>query len=71
MEMSAIASAVTVHLAGESKDEICLDTLRGKIRIERSEEALTAYGGLAARRGFLKHLGIIERLAEQCPVARR
>lgn len=68
--MSTIASQVTVHLAGEGKDEICLDTLRGKIRIERSEQALTAYGGLAAWSGFLKHLGIIERLAEQCPVAR-
>ena len=68
--MSTFASLVSVHLAGEGKDEISLDTLPGKFTVTRTDEALTPYGGLAAWSGFLKHLGIIERLAEHYPVAR-
>ena len=68
--MSTFASLVSIHLAGEGKDEISLETLPGKFTITRTDEALTPYGGLAAWSGFLKHLGIIERLAEHCPVAR-
>jgi len=68
--MSTLASLVSDHLTGEGLDEIALDTLAGKITITRTDEALTAYGGLAAWSGFLKHLGIVERLAEHCPVVR-
>jgi hypothetical protein len=35
--------------------------LPGKVTVTRTDEALMAYGGLAAWSGFLKHLGIIER----------
>jgi hypothetical protein len=58
--MSTLASLVSVHLAGEGKDEISLDTLPGKFTITRTDEALTPYGGLAAWSGFLNHLGIID-----------
>jgi hypothetical protein len=68
--MSTSASLVSPHLAGEGKDEIVLDTLPGKFTVTRTDEALTPYGGLAAWNGFLKHLGIIERQAHHCPVAR-
>jgi hypothetical protein len=68
--MSTLAELVTVHLAGEVADDLVLDTLRGKITVTRTDAALTPYGGLAAWSGFLKHLGIMERLAEHCPVAR-
>lgn len=68
--MNASASLVSLHLAGEGQDDISLDTLPGKITVTRTDEALTPYGGLAAWSGFLKHLGIIERLADHCPVAR-
>lgn len=68
--MSNDASLVSVHLAGEGRDEISLDTLPGKFTITRTDAALTPYGGLAAWSGFLKHLGIMERLAEHCPVVR-
>jgi hypothetical protein len=61
--MNPSASLVSLHLAGEGKDEISLDTLRGKFTITRTDAALTSYGGLAAWSGFLKHLGLIERLA--------
>jgi hypothetical protein len=68
--MNATGSLVSAHLAGEGKDAITLDTLPGKFTITRTGEALTPCGGLAAWSGFLKHLGIIERLAEHCPVLR-
>ena len=68
--MNGTASLVSVHLAGEERDEVSLDALAGKFTITRTDAALTPYGGLAAWSGFLKHLGIIERLAEHCPVAR-
>ena len=44
--MSTSASLVSVHLAGEGKDEISLDTLPGKFTVTRTDEALTPYGGL-------------------------
>jgi hypothetical protein len=68
--MNPSASLVALHLAGEGQDAITLDTLPGKFTITRTDAALTPYGGLAAWSGFLKHLGIMERLAAQCPVVR-
>ena len=59
--MPTTASQVSLHLAGEEKDEIVLATLTGRMPLTRTDEALTAYGGLAAWSGFLQHLGIIER----------
>src|ERR1035437_1481947 len=60
--MNASATLVSVHLAGEGKDEIVLDMLPGKFTVTRTDEALTPYGGLAAWSGFLQHLGIIARV---------
>ena len=68
--MNPSGSLVSLHLTGEGKDDIALDTLPGKITITRTDAALTPYGGLAAWSGFLKHLGLIERLADHCPVVR-
>ena len=68
--MNTSDSLVSVHLKGEAKDDISLDTLPGKITITRTDSALTPYGGLAAWSGFLKHLGLVERLADHCPVIR-
>ena len=66
--MNASTSLVSLHLAGEGQngpsDDLTLDTLPGKFTLTRTDAALTAYGGLVAWSGFLKHLGIIERLAE-------
>lgn len=72
--MNASTSLVSLHLAGEGQntppDGITLDTLPGKFTLTRTDAALTAYGGLVAWSGFLKHLGILERLAEHCPLNR-
>src|SRR5487761_2051799 len=68
--MSMASGAVSGCAPGEGQDEIVLDTRPGKFTVTRTDEALTPYGGLAAWSGFLKHLGIIERLADHCPVVR-
>ena len=72
--MSPSASLVSLHLAGEEQipcpDDLTLDTLPGKFTLTRTDAALTAYGGLVAWSAFLKHLGLIERLAQRCPVSR-
>jgi Transposase DDE domain group 1 len=59
-----------VHLAGEDRSGFKLTTLGGVVTVERTEEALTPYGGLAAWSAFLGRLGTIERLAERYPVER-
>jgi hypothetical protein len=38
--------------------------------VERTDEALTPYGGLAAWSAFVNHLGTLDRLAENYPLAR-
>ena len=57
-------------MTGEGQDDIALDPLPGKITRTRTDSALTPYSGLAAWSGFLKHLGLAERLADHCPVLR-
>ena len=39
----------------------------GTVTVERTAEALTPCGGLAAWSAFVRRLGIIERLAERYP----
>ncbi|MCU0772704.1 MAG: hypothetical protein MUE94_13190 [Verrucomicrobia bacterium] len=72
--MNAFTSLVSLHPAGEEQstqpDALPLDTLPGKFTLTRTDAALTTYGELVAWSGFLKHLGIIERCADRCPVAR-
>jgi hypothetical protein len=51
---------VSVHLAGEDKDEISLDTLPGKFTVTRTDEVLTPYRfwslyGELTRRDLLEH----------------
>ena len=72
--MNAFTTLVSLHLSGEEQngppDSLTLDTLPGKFTLTRTDAALTAYGGLVAWSSFLKHLGIIERCAERCPLTR-
>jgi hypothetical protein len=68
--MSTTGMAGDLHLLGERDSEINLPTLGGKVTIDRTDEALTPYGGLAAWSAFIKHLGWIEKLADRCPVKR-
>jgi hypothetical protein len=72
--MNTFASLVSVHLSGEAQnplpDDLTLDTLPGRFTLTRTDAALTAYGGLVAWSGFLKHTGLVERFTERCPVVR-
>jgi hypothetical protein len=60
----------TVHPMGEGDGSIKLSTLGGQVTVERTDEALTPYGGLAAWSTFVRHLGTLDRLAASYPVAR-
>lgn len=68
--MTTSQDLISVHLSGEDQNDISLDALPGKFSITRTDTALTSYGGLVAWSAFLKHLGIVERLADRCPIAR-
>ncbi len=59
-----------IHPTGEDQGGCALDTLGGLVTVERTDEALTPYGGLAAWSAFVGRMGTFERLAERCPVER-
>jgi hypothetical protein len=59
-----------VHPMGEGTEALKLPTLGGQVTIERTDEALTPYGGLAAWSAFNQHLGTLERLAASYPLER-
>ena len=65
--MNTSPSSEIVHLAGEDDPGFKLSTLGGLVTVERTDEALTPYGGLAAWSAFVQRLGTIERLAQRYP----
>ena len=65
--MKTSPSSEMVHPAGEDGPGFKLSTLGGLVTIERTDEALTPYGGLAAWSAFVQRLGTIERLAQRYP----
>jgi hypothetical protein len=68
--MNKTTSLESIHPTGEDGGGCSLDTLGGLVRVERTDEALTPYGGLAAWSAFVGRMGTFERLAERCPVER-
>ena len=68
--MSTEVSLETVHLSSESGFGLKLPTLGGVVTVERTDEALTPYGGLAAWSAFIGRIGTFERLAESYPLER-
>ena len=68
--MSTTSALETLHPAGEEDRGCRLETLGGAVSVERTDEALTPYGGLAAWSAFVGRMGTFERLAESCPVER-
>ena len=59
-----------VHPTGEDAAGLKLPTLGGQVTVERTDEALTPYGGLAAWSAFVQHLGTLDRLAASYPLQR-
>jgi hypothetical protein len=68
--MNKTTSLESIHPTGEDGGDCSLDTLGGLVTVERTDEALTPYGGLAAWSAFVGRMGTFERLAERCPVER-
>ena len=68
--MNKTTSLESIHPTGEDGGGCSLDTLGGLVRVERTDEALTPYGGLAAWSAFVGRMGTFERLAERYPVER-
>jgi hypothetical protein len=68
--MNKTTSLERLHPTGEDQGGCSLDTLGGLVKVERTDEALTPYGGLAAWSAFVGRMGTFERLAERCPVER-
>ncbi len=65
--MNTLPPSETVHLSGEDDGAFHWATLGGTVTVERTAEALTPYGGLAAWSAFVRRLGLIEGLAEGYP----
>ena len=55
--MNQTTSLERIHPTGEDKGGGCLDTLGGLVTVERTDEALSAYGGLAAWSAFAGRMG--------------
>ena len=56
------------HPVGE--DSFCFPTAGGRVRLSVTDDALTPFGGLVPWAAFTKHIGIVEKLAADCPVTR-
>jgi hypothetical protein len=65
--MKRISRLIGRHLEGEAEPTLSLPTLGGTIHLERTDETLTAYGGLVAYSAFVKKLGWIADLARRFP----
>lgn len=65
--MKRISRLIGRHLEGDAEPTLSLPTLGGTIHLERTDETLTAYGGLVAYSAFVKKLGWIADLAHRFP----
>jgi len=68
--MNPLSPVEMVHPMGEGNPHVRLPTLGGTVIVERTDEALTPYGGLAAWSAFNQHLGTLDRLATSYPLER-
>jgi hypothetical protein len=57
-----------IHPVGEG--EFTFPTPGGRVRLSVTNDTLTPFGGLVPWAAFTKHIGIIDRLAADCPVKR-
>lgn len=66
--MEEVATTGAIHPVGEGK--FVFETAGGKVRLSMTDDALTPYGGIVPWAAFTKHVGIVESLAQDCPVKR-
>lgn len=66
--MDAVLRGEELHPAGEG--EFTFPTAGGKVRLSVTNDALTPFGGLVPWAAYTEHIGIVKKLAEDCPVKR-
>jgi hypothetical protein len=66
--MSTIETAGKVHPLVESN--FSFPTAGARVKLSVTDDALTPYGGLVPWAAYTKHLGLIDKLAPDCPVVR-
>jgi hypothetical protein len=66
--MNTIETAGKVHPLGEGN--FSFPTAGGRVKLSVTDDALTPYGGLVPWAAYTKHLGLIDKLAADCPVVR-
>ena len=57
-----------LHLEGEG--DFSFATPGGRVRLSVTADALTPFGGLVPWAAYTKHIGIVDKLAADCPVKR-
>ena len=57
-----------IHPVGDG--EFAFPTPGGRVRLSVTNDSLTPFGGLVPWAAYTKHIGIIDRLAADCPVKR-
>jgi hypothetical protein len=65
--MKWMTRLIVRHLAGDAEPARALPTVGGTIHLERTNELLSAYGGLVAYSAFVKKLGWLDDLAARFP----
>ena len=68
--LSALSPSHDVHPRGEEPFNFEFHPSGGKFHLRGTADALTAYGGLVAWDHFLSKTGILNKLAEDDPLAR-
>jgi len=66
--MNKILERGEVHPAGEGS--FTFETAGGRVRLSMTDDALTPFGGIVPWAAFTRHTGIVEALAQDCPVKR-
>ena len=66
--MRTSSEPVAIHPLGDG--EFAFPTPGGRVRLSVTKDNLTPFGGLVPWAAFTKHIGIIDRLAAECPVER-
>jgi hypothetical protein len=67
-EMNEVSPKEGIHPVGEK--EFAFPSAGGRVRLSVTQDALTPYGGQVPWTAYTRHLGIAEKLAATCPVAR-
>lgn len=66
--MAQTKTTEVIHPLGEG--DFSFSTPGGRVRLSVTKDALTPFGGLVPWAAYMKHIGIVDNLAADCPVKR-